>query len=561
MEDSLLESYEPMSHNQTLKQIIMPVEEVSIMEKLKLRHKPTCTIRRVKTKGALLVLAWNLLAAGVFWYTVTFYLNVTLDLLIQKLTASAVLCAITLPVAGWLADTCIGRYRAIYYSSLILWAATIIITTNTVIHALVSSYDHISPVIVQIAHSAMGIGISGFLSTIIQFGIDQLYDASTNEVSAFIMWYMWTCSCPSIILNLTSYIQQYSQYFTLVGQLLLCASLSLILVSMFCCSNWLIKEPISQNPFKLIYRVTKYAIKNKYPQNRSAFTYCEDEVISRIDYGKSKYGGPFTIEQVEDVKMFFKTLPIVVLGGILAGEMMAANILSLFLQFQFVLPHHNQEMQYRVDFSISHIIPSSTPVLILLNELFLYPIFHRCCSCVTSLHKFFVGMMINIVTFLALMTFEILSRKAYFQANGYNATISCVFYQDQALATTFNYNWMVLPDCLFVLSITLICIAGMEFIFAQVPYTMKGIILGVAFCSSAFSIGFNIALIIPLKQRILIWGTGIISCGFWYALVHIIFCTIGCIAIAIITKHYTKRKREDILPNEHIFAERYYSNQ
>ena len=142
-------------------------------------------------------------------------------------------------------------------------------------------------------------------------------------------------------------------------------------------------------------------------------------------------------------------------------------VLSLFLQLQFVLPDHNQEMQNNVDFSISHTIPSSKPVLILLNELFLYPIFHRCCSCVTSLrHKFFVGMMINIATFLAFMTLETLSRQAYFKINGHNITVSCIFYLDQALAATFNYNWMMLPYCLLVLSITPIC---MEFIFAQVP--------------------------------------------------------------------------------------------
>ena len=118
---------------------------------------------------------------------------------------------------------------------------------------------------------------------------------------------------------------------------------------------------------------------------------------------------------------------------------------------------------------------------------------------------------------------------------------------------------MVLPDCLSVLSHTLIIIGSMEFIFAQVPYAMKGITLGVTFCSVVSSIGFNSIITIPLQHNASIWGTGIISCGFWYALTHIIFSTIGCIAIATINKYYTKR-REDVLPNEHILAEGYYSN-
>lgn len=42
--------------------------------------------------------------------------------------------------------------------------------------------------------------------------------------------------------------------------------------------------------------------KHKYPVQRSAFTHCDDELPSRIDFAKERYGGYFTAEQVEDVK-------------------------------------------------------------------------------------------------------------------------------------------------------------------------------------------------------------------------------------------------------------------
>ena len=45
----------------------------------------------------------------------------------------------------------------------------------------------------------------------------------------------------------------------------------------------------------------------QHPRQRSAFTYCEDTIPSRIDFGKSKYGGPFTTEQVEDVKTLLRS--------------------------------------------------------------------------------------------------------------------------------------------------------------------------------------------------------------------------------------------------------------
>ena len=42
----------------------------------------------------------------------------------------------------------------------------------------------------------------------------------------------------------------------------------------------------------------------------SAFIYWEDEQPSQMDFGKRKYryGGPFTIEQVEDVKVMLHIL-------------------------------------------------------------------------------------------------------------------------------------------------------------------------------------------------------------------------------------------------------------
>ena len=59
---------------------------------------------------------------------------------------------------------------------------------------------------------------------------------------------------------------------------------------------------------KNIYQVLKFAAKHKAPINRSALTYWEEDIPSRIDLGKSKYGGPFTTEQVEDVKTVLRLI-------------------------------------------------------------------------------------------------------------------------------------------------------------------------------------------------------------------------------------------------------------
>ena len=59
----------------------------------------------------------------------------------------------------------------------------------------------------------------------------------------------------------------------------------------------------------------KFAKAHTIPIRRSAFTYCEDELPSRLDLGKEKYGGSFTTEQVEDVKAFLGILSVLLTLG------------------------------------------------------------------------------------------------------------------------------------------------------------------------------------------------------------------------------------------------------
>ena len=67
-------------------------------------------------------------------------------------------------------------------------------------------------------------------------------------------------------------------------------------------------EQASRKPLRLIYSVLKYSYNHKQPERRSALTYWESDIPSRIDLGKHKYGGPFTYEQVESVKTVFRLL-------------------------------------------------------------------------------------------------------------------------------------------------------------------------------------------------------------------------------------------------------------
>ena len=50
---------------------------------------------------------------------------------------------------------------------------------------------------------------------------------------------------------------------------------------------------------KLICRLFHSSWKHKYPERSSTLTYWEEDIPSCTDQGKSRYGGPFTVKEVE----------------------------------------------------------------------------------------------------------------------------------------------------------------------------------------------------------------------------------------------------------------------
>ena len=100
---------------------------------------------------------------------------------------------------------------------------------------------------------------------------------------------------------------------SLIGSTVLFAVPSAVIIISDClCQQWLDRTHKVTNPIKLIIQVLNYTRKHRYPERRSAFTYIDEDQPAQTDYGKGKFGGPFTEEEVEDVKTFLRLLPLVI---------------------------------------------------------------------------------------------------------------------------------------------------------------------------------------------------------------------------------------------------------
>ena len=264
------------------------------------------------------------------------------------------------------------------------------------------------------------------------------------------------------------------------------------------------------------------------------------------------------------------------LGGVLAGEFLLIktvryHILQQFTRYGLWKPGHVSEAakdhplsECYIELSFRHLFVYSAIWIVIVHEILLYPIFHRCYPRITSSQKATIGMILQIISVTLLITFQVYSRQEFLRhsSDAQNVSLPCVFFdQKSTLSTNFDYRWIAIPDFCTSLSLLMIGIGFLEFLSAQVPFHMKGVMLGTGY-GTIFIVGImSAALMLPFKAKLSVWGGGgIISCGFWYLLIAFLVQISICFALMVLTRRYKRRKREDVLPNEHYYAERYYSN-
>ena len=255
------------------------------------------TRKCVSSKAALLILVWSFvigLLGGMFLNpdVAALFVYYVDDSASYLLSIYAIITCF-FPLAGILADVKFGRYK------------TVVTSICTVLLSLLF-------LSVGISVFTLYLGLIGFTANVVQFGMEQLHDSSGEDRTLFIHWYVWTYFGSMLIVELGSW----NVCFLIVIYLTPIIVLPITLCLVRRRRRWFLIEPGQYNPYKLVYRVTKFARQHKTPVDRSAFTYCEDEVPMGLDLGKEKYGGPFTIEQVEDVKAFYGILKVLFSYGV-----------------------------------------------------------------------------------------------------------------------------------------------------------------------------------------------------------------------------------------------------
>ena len=221
------------------------------------------------------------------------------------------------PLFGLLADLVFSRYKVIVVGcltmSLGLAGAAVYASIDIFVFGGYG-YSKVALVVGVILMAAV-IGSLGMIdANALQFGMDQLMEASGDQLSKFVHWYFWVIKLSLLPLTLISgallaYFEHiytvrqmiaYSIRYIVLEAIIIGAILTFIALLILLRNRQSINTArILGNPLKNIFFVLRYSWKHKCPENRSAFTYWEEDIPRRIDLGKHKYGGPLLTRKLK----------------------------------------------------------------------------------------------------------------------------------------------------------------------------------------------------------------------------------------------------------------------
>ena len=504
-------------------------------------HRQCC---RPFSRGAILVLVWSALLHAAHWFAYT-----SLHLALPGELKFGFQCThfalwLLLPVTGWVADAWLGRYGATIAGFFLA-----MITMLCLQAAFIMLQFKWTPIpafsLLCIALLIGTVGFGTFVTNLLPFTLDQMIGASTEELSAAVQWYWWgystglfTVDSLKCIPNLT--ILHFQDFLPMVLLTLSSLCFSAVLLSDCLYHKWLDPHIKTNNPIKMIFRVLDYARKTKYPRNRSAFTYLDEEQPSRLDFGKEKFGGPFTEEEVEDVKTVLRIIPLLVTA---AGVFLSLSFNDLF----YLHVYSVTVLTHDCVLSLSPLVYYLTSVVLIPAYRFiLYPVFYNYTH--SMLKRIGAGLFLCFVNILINLTLDTVGHL-------HSNTTHCMFDTNTGSTDTLPIPlyWLIIMDAVGGVGLLLVACSSFEFIMAQTPNRMRGFMMGLAITVSGVAILVRSLFQLPFQH----FKSATPSCGFYYYLVLSLIILLIFVLFIIIAKHYKLRERERHI-NIQAIAEEHY---
>ena len=542
----------------------------------------------IPSKAALLILLWSLVV-GIIYFTAKEVLLFGVRLLVKRdtlvhsydvLIISYLLLLvyfIYLP-AGYLADVCTGRYRIIIVSLCLMACAMLCLSVGSVL--LFTGYTEVPvgnakphgialyAVLFAGGSLILIVGFAGYEANHIQFGLDQLSELPSQYVGLFVHWVEWIVQCGGILAHFINLVIHHCTKNNVIVHMawsipfVFTVLQSTILAFTFCKRHWFSVEAAQNNPYKMVARVLNFARKHKYPlHNHEELTDSDDDhEPGRIDFAKERYGGPFTTEQVEDVKTFFRILLILLaLAPVFAMEVLSGPVLSIFIRHVSMPEHPNATTCTFKEIILNAIFfrNLATAFLFLVYIWLIYSVLRRCVPKIFT--RITIGSVVLMTGIFCMFLIELFAHVSHYKRHGEG--VRCLFHDFKQIESDtphLDVPWAVnlVPGFLLQMGISIVITTTFEFISAQTPQAMKGLMIGVMFTIRGVAAMLISTAIVPFSIHS-IWGTKrmklhpppVISCGFGYLLLTCIVGMAGLVLFRVTIKRYKYRKRRNRIYN------------
>jgi len=520
-----------------------------------------------QSKSLLLLLFWKVSISFVYRlvFNSSVYLrsfNDSLSIYIAVIIALIFLC--TAPLASFVADVKCGRFKTLLFSTaIIILSNTFIVVGLSGLFFAIHSFGNLYQTFLAMILAGILPGLCGiifFLGNFLQFGTDQLRDAPTRQSIVFLCAVYWCDSFINLLTLCTSLpghkiiIDPHENALSvdkLNGALIVTTAASsvalsvLLVVVIYRKRHWLETEHIVSNPYLLIWSVIKFAAHHRKPIRRSAFTYCESAYPSRLDFGKQRYGGPFTTEQVEDVKTLFNILKVLLCLG------------AVFFLEQCTTYRHAQHYfflsfdDWKEEVLKEGVVSSALAVIFV-------PLLTKC-----FLSRYFPSMFKRIGFSIVCLLLVFVMHIAYDISNSSSSSSNSPFFLLDCRNFTENNSSNFYSSSIIFLLIenviqfvygVLLYVSVWEFISCQSPQHMKGLLFGLLYAVRAFHQLLADFTIFMLDRFI----RDVVICNRSLYFLNVAVAIVLVIIFITVSQRYRKRKRDDIC-NVYQYAENYYS--
>ena len=478
------------------------------------------------------------------------------------------------PLAGYLADVRYGRYKVVRCGLLTMWLAlfTFIVVGLALFAVCSIPLPFVGSVpwpplvngvlvvlgvsgglLVLLIYIALSVGFAAFSANVIQFGIDQLRDSPTRDSFLFIHWFVLTMYIGLSVGKLMWVV--FSDILSIISFGIFGIAFFFFLIAVpvslcFAKQSLFIHDTGLGNPYKEVARIVGFARKHSIPIQRSAFTFWEDDIPTGLNLGKNKYGGPFTTEQVENVKAFFGILLVLIsLGPFFTADIAGSAILPL------VRLHFSGYSSYSIANALFANGGTCYPLFIVLFIpiflKFLYPLFQRYATSI--LGRIGIGLCLTTVSLVCSLSMDKIGHDLL-TANITSSLFAAENFKG-LYANPLNLNAYILTpqNILIAISYTLIYGGVFEFICAQSPHSMKGFLIGIFFAvKGLFQLIGVFAILLPFS-----FWTDSSQVGLAYFLLNIVISISGVVFFILAARRYQYRQREEFC-NERKYIEEFY---